>query len=304
MIQLRHDGEPGKDGRKLAALSLHVSDLPELMSNADGLVHAENMIHHAQIGQSMGGGMTKWYGGLTSVAEALALVNDGWASGAERAAAASEGMASDQLARPESIRRRVVWGEEGDRIDWERGLSGDYDTMWGRCRRRRTSVPRMVSLATSFGGNCHRSAEELFWSGAQMVVTAELLQAAGYQVEVRGISGNDGTAHGRRQVMGIVDITAKGYDDPLRLDMLAAVFSHAGVFRTYGFQCYVRLPWAIGYGLGHAVDNPWEQVKQCAELGWLRPVDVFVPAAFNQESAIKNIVAAITAVESRGRAAA
>jgi hypothetical protein len=247
-----------------------------------------------------------WYGGLTSVADALKLIEDGWSAGAERAAAASDGIPSDQLARPESVRRRLVWGEEGDRLDWQKVLDGDHDTAWGRSKRRRTSAPRMISLASTYGGNCNRSAEELFWTGAQMVVTAELLQAAGYQVQVRGIAVNASNDWTMRKVNArqVIDIVAKDYDEPLRLDMLAAVFSHAGVFRTYGFQCLVRCPWPIGRGLGRMVDEP-DAIQQAADNGWIVAPDVFLPSAYNQETAVKNIVAAIQAIEAKqnGRAA-
>lgn len=306
MIQLRHDGEPGHTGKALAALRMNVADLPELMDNADGLVHSENMDEYhdnrTNIERRAGGDVygREWYGGLTSVRDALALIHDGWAAGAQRAAAVSDGIPSDQLARPESIRRRVVWGEEGDRFDWQKALDGDHDVAWGRSKRRRTSAPRMVSMAASFGGNCTMSAEQLFWSGAQMVVTAEMLQGAGYQVEVRGISGNRSSYGGT----GVIDITAKAYDEPLRVDMLAAVFSHAGVFRTYGFQAIVRLPWRVGSELGHSIDDPSAAVTQAAELGWIPPVDVFLPTAYNKDTAVKNIVRAIETVQAKGRRAA
>ena len=310
MLQLRHNGEPKASGSR-AAVTLHVSDLPHLMES-DEYVHPDNRQYWQEIKdrdcKGSYGGFKEWFGGLTSIREALSLIYDGWASGAQRATAASDGIPNDQLARPESVRRRIVWGEEGDRLDWQKALDGDHDTCWGRSKRRRTSAPRMISLASTYGGNCHRSAEELFWSGAQMVVVAELLLGAGYQIEIRGVAGNDGGSSYDPNRMGIIDITAKGYDEPLRLDMLAAVFSHAGVFRTYGFQAYMRLPWDVGYGYGHAVDDASKMKKaidDMAALGWLAPVDVFVPAAFSQASAIKNIVAAIQAVEAKqsGRAA-
>jgi hypothetical protein len=299
MIQLRHDGEPGDTGRGFAALSLHVSDMRDLLTN-DGLVHCSNRGPFANIGHDIesGGWYAQWYGGLTSVDEARRLIDDGWAEGATRASAVSDGIPSDQLARPESIRRRIVWGEEGDRLDWERALNGDHDTMWGRSRRRRTSAPRMVSLATSFGGNCSRSAEELFWNGAQMIVTAELLLGAGYQIEVRGLAGNE--ARGR----GVIDITAKDYDAPLRVDMVAALFAHAGVFRTFGFGAICRMPWAVGGGLGRMIDHPADVIEHATEAGWIRPVDVYIPGAYTKDQAVRNIVKAIETVENRKHAAA
>lgn len=269
------------------SFALDVADLPDLISRQG--VPASNAPHFDNIGRNS----STWYGGLTGIEDARKLILDGWYEGAGKASAVTQddGLTST-LPQPESIRRRMTWGADGDDLNIDRALRGDWDTAYRTSHRVKTTGNKIVTLVSSFGGNCGKSAEQLFWSGAQMLVTAELLELAGYQCEVRGIHFNDFRSTTKKLAL---DICCKKAGDPLRLDTIASVFAHAGVFRTYGFMGICRAPWPVTSGLGHALEDSGAErmFSDLTAKGILDPADVFLPPAYSRETAIRNILGAV-----------
>jgi hypothetical protein len=82
------------------------------------------------------------------------------------------------------------------------------------------------------GRHYAQTAEELFWQGAAAAVITDILEEAGYRVEV--YANRVSERHGRRHC---IRVKVKEADMPMRLDGVVAVLCHAGIFRTFGFLC-------------------------------------------------------------------
>lgn len=190
---------------------------------------------------------SEWMGGLHSWKEATDILGNGWPEGAERLRALA-GKLSTQLPQAKSIRRKVSWLEEGDEICRDRLQAGQIEQCWRTMRRSPFVAPQTVAIETTWGGHYQQTVEELFWQGAAAAVLTDILEEAGYRVELYAnrVSQERGQRHCTR-------LKVKEADMPMRLDGVAAVLCHAGIFRTFGFLCIEQAEfdvrdWAHGHG--------------------------------------------------------
>lgn len=186
-----------------------------------------------------------WYGGLQSLDEARALLEDGWKEGSERL----ESLCAD-LNPPtaQSRRRKPMWRSEGDDLSVDRALVGAWDTAWRTSQRVWCDGPTTIDLYTIYGGSAALSSEQIFWNGAAAVVLANRLEAAGYRVRIVGCF-----LHGEGNTLVRSDVVIKEASDPLRIDGVASVLCHAGVYRTYLFRTWGVMPFALTSGFGPAI---------------------------------------------------
>jgi hypothetical protein len=248
------------------------------------------------------GGRSSWYGNIGSKREAIALVSEGWTDGARRAATITPQLAA-VVPPPREIRRRVKWDETGSELHLDRALAGDWDKAW-RNTGPHVSTPRVVSLGCTFGGNANVTAEQMFWTGAQMIVAADLLENAGYAVEVRGLIN-----WAPRMVSpgdcrtSLVDVRVKMAGQPMRPDAVAAVFAHAGVFRSFGFALGACMPWKWTGSLGKILPLQSKYVAtgdlpaRAAAAGLIDRIDIVLPDAGNLDHARRNVESALRAIE-------
>lgn len=274
--------------RKNAADSLSVTtctfaDLPDVYSMKVPAVnrkHADRQDEHIASGAD-----AKWYGGLRGIDAARALMHDGWPEGATAAGKLTPKL-EGVVPPPKSVLRRVRWSDNGTELHIDRAMSGDWDIAF-RNRQLCDSVPRVITLVATFGGNAGESHERLFWCGAQMVVAADLLEGAGYAVELRAAMATRLWEAGNK--VHLVDVLVKQPDQPLRPDAVMAVFGHAGTFRSYGFRLITASPYNVGYGLGSACAIAPELARAQAE-GLSDVTDYVLPEAFTLDQAAANIV--------------
>ena len=114
-------------------------------------------------------------------------------------------------------------------------------------RRSPFAVPQTVAIETTWGGHYGQTAEELFCQGAAAAVMTDILEEAGYRVEV--YANRESERRGRRHC---IRVKVKEADMPMRLDGVAAVLCHAGIFRTFGFLCIEQAEFDVGdWGHGH-----------------------------------------------------
>jgi hypothetical protein len=194
-----------------------------------------------------------------------------------------------------SIRGRWTYGPEGDDVSIERAMAGDYDVAYRRRVKVQVKGTRIVNLAATYGGSCAKTAEQLFWTGVQLVVASDLLESAGYRTEIHGFraQGPYNVSGSREDGYAILDLIAKRPNEPLRIDALMAILAHAGVFRTYGFAGICRFPWPVGSGLGCCYSDVRGLAARMVDAGLLDAVDYIMPDAYSREQAAKNIVALV-----------
>lgn len=237
----------------------------------------------------------EWLGGLRTYDGLVRLVEGGWDEGAQRAMALKERL---QIGEPiaQSVRRRFSWGDEGDEVDRDRVYAGQVDTAWRKASRQKVRGGRTVSLLQAIGGGWRKKAEELFWCGAVMVALSDLLEDAGYQTELWGMSVANGHGDSGQKVRGVTAtlIEMKRGTEPLRPDVVAAGLAHAGVFRSLIFATRHRAPFEIGGAHGYTVHFGEQQCREMVEAGVMRDMpDVVLRHAYNETSARQTIAAAV-----------
>lgn len=164
----------------------------------------------------------------------------------QRAMAAKEvtNVASAYSIRPHLNHRRVV----GQRFDLERVLTDDPKP-WARFESKRTVGQKIVSLYMPMGGSCFLTPDEIAWAPVAAIVIADILEAAGYRVEVWGATASI-TSGG---VVSVIRVPVKSAESTIDLQSLAR-FAHPGITRAFlfaqqGVQC-LRAGETIGYGHG------------------------------------------------------
>jgi hypothetical protein len=243
----------------------------------------------AEIERTRNSGGGSWYGGISTVADAERLLDRGWSDGAARL----ESMARDVTPPTARCRKRKpVWRDQGDELDVDRALVGDWGTAWRASHRMWSPGPSTVDLYAAIGGNAHRSADELFWAGATAAILTDLLEGAGYTVRVIGsivaINRNDS------QRAMVTRVVVKETSEPLRLDALAAVACHAGVFRTLGFRALLESP--VYTDLGNTTAVPWSRLESQLRDGGEWPEGLIIDAAYDRESCLAEIKRVLTLI--------
>lgn len=187
-----------------------------------------------------------WYHGLDSGAQGAQYLREGWKEGGDIVKKRlSEIQVPDLIALTE--RARPTWGDDGDDLDPDKALAGQWDTAYRKRAKRQAVGPKAVTIESIWGGNCNVSKDQIFWTGAVMIILSDLLENAGFTTKLQATSWvrvRDSGVYGRRTV-GIKD-----FGEPLRIDSVAAVACHAGIFRTLGFKVMVNFPVDVGEGMG------------------------------------------------------
>ena len=300
MFTTYHDGENGR-AKTFGAILCDYTDLANVRNHP---VPEYNLDRLNEVGDEAYRQNPGFRMGFRSLKDATDLTDYGWQEGSDRGAAVSLTL-EGTIAAVEAIRRRPQWGDSGDMLCTDRALRGDWDIAFHSSGMMRTNGTKIVTLVGSFGGHCQRSEEELFWNGIQIVVTADILEAAGYQCEIIGANNNRQRADGF--TIGFTGITAKRAGDPLRIDQIASIFAHGGVFRTIGFELIIRTPTGVADGLGApqmSVGEITQSLRKLEAMGAIAPDAIVIGEAYDERSAIKNIRATLKAVTGESPVAA
>ena len=175
---------------------------------------------------------TEWYG--VTPGQIVGTLRDGWTEGAARLSELSEHVLSASSA--ESIRRQIVRGSEGDDLDIHRVYCGGLDTAWTKRKRAARTAPPTITLVSILGCSFRIDAEKLFWRGAAMAKLSDILQEAGYNVEILAVLAAFGLCKSKdvRSVVGHV-IPVKRADMPLDICSVATTICLPGFWR---YSCF------------------------------------------------------------------
>src|SRR5574338_221039 len=223
-----------------------------------------------------------WYGGLTSVDQAKSLLVDGWHDGVNRL----ESLCAD-LNPPaaQTRKRKPCWRDDGDDLNIERAMRGEWDTAWRSSRRVWTQGPQTIELYSIYGGSASLSAEEIFWNGAACVVLADRLEAAGYAVRIVACFMHRGDGRYTRH-----DVISKEAHEPRRIDGVASIMCHAGIYRTFLFRTWAVSPIKLTPGLGPAVYSFSPHVINAFQKAGERPEGALVvDQAYSREACVRRI---------------
>jgi len=188
----------------------------------------------------------------------------------------------------------AVWkvDDYGERFSWEAALEGDWDIAYRRRKVTQGLLDNVVTLLVQVGGSCVLKPEQLYWSGAQGVLATQILEDAGYRVDLRSIAIGDHWHNGGSRNVSVIQV--KSPEEPLRIDLVAANLAHPAHFRTVGFGMILVHDDEVDSGLGMCVnDGQGQIIDSLSEQGLLPKTHVFIGSAYNEESALQNVRAAL-----------
>lgn len=236
------------------------------------------------------------YGELRSHDDARRLlIADGWQAGVTRARAEMPTLPlADLVPEAVAMKRRRTFAEDGDTIRVDAALAGQWDRAWETRARRSARQPVTLSIGCGFGANGSVSHDDLFWCGLQMAALVDLLEGAGFRVELRALKAND-FGRGRFHAQ---DWTVKQADQPLRLDTALSLFGHGGVYRTFGWLANFATEFKTPGTMGHVLTSGdmLKRFNALAEASIIPPLSLIVPTATSRDEAIENLRAALRAV--------
>ena len=185
--------------------------------------------------EGSGDGSARWYGVDGGVKKVRQIIREGWGDGRAKLVKMSDEVLALNPPQPVSIRRRRVWGDQGDSVDMGRIYSGQFDQAWQRTSRVTSNSTRYVEILANPAVNCGTDAEVIFWRGAAALVLADMIQGAGYAVSITAIFASHNLF--QESPHDCLDlVTVKGYADPLDMDNLASVLCLGGWFRDVWFR--------------------------------------------------------------------
>lgn len=178
-----------------------------------------------------------WFGVKGGYKTVEQIVRDGWPEGVKKMFDAL-GQLRD-VVKPQSVRRRMEWRDQGDEYDIHRAWSGQFDKAWRRPVRRAGVGPLHVRLLCNTTESAGTEAESMFWRGAVTLFLADALTEAGYNVEV--VSANV-TMHldSKNKLNSLILTTLKDARAPVELNSLAAALCLAGCTRYYAYRGFVH----------------------------------------------------------------
>ena len=154
--------------------------------------------------------------------------------------------------RPVLKRRRVM----GQVFDLERVLDGD-PLPWSRWESRKTSGQRIVSLYLPLGGNSHLTASEIGWGPVAAIVIADVLEQAGYRVEMWGASSvvqnpdyrTSRLERNSEENACVSRFLVKNADQPIDLNGIARI-AHPTMLRGVMFSINTSVAFDAGWTVG------------------------------------------------------
>lgn len=177
-----------------------------------------------------------WHGIEGGAAGVINAIESGYPAGAQKVAIMRDSIAAS-LPRAVGVNRVRVRGTFGDDLDIHAINRGDFGTAWSTAKRRVKVGISIVRIVIDICGNGSVSADVLAWRGVAGLSLAQIMQSAGYSVEIVGAMGTTRSGDD----MGNLAITTllKAHGASVDIDLLAATTCLAGFFRLFGFAAII-----------------------------------------------------------------
>lgn len=170
--------------------------------------------------------------------ETVMAVDTYWDEGMDIYNKLKEDLENDRLPPPKDVRRKGHWSEEGgDEVDIDRLRRGL--PFWRTTRRELREGPRTITILNNISTPCFWDSQAILWRGVASVCLTELLEAAGYRVELVACNFVDdayesGGGYDEKQHRHCSSVRLKEPNEPL--DVATLVNSVSGwCFRTLFF---------------------------------------------------------------------
>lgn len=207
-----------------------------------------------------------------STKQIATLIREGWPQGGQVAAVVSDHI-RESAPQPKDLRRKLGWSDHGDELDMTRVYRGDLDRAWKRARRQYGVTQQSFRIAFHW---CDYASDwrSMIYNGITAIALADLLERYGYRCEIIGIHTGGVFPNGqlKQAWQAISVLPVKGYDEPVRVDALAAI-AHPGTFKHLGIQGYHGLDRPCPQG-GRCDDAASKVATELTRLGLLERCDV------------------------------
>lgn len=176
-----------------------------------------------------------------------------WPRGMEMFDALKAKINPDDLPRPATIRRRHEWSEDaGEEASVDRWRQGE--PYWLASKRRRVFGSQVVTVMIDTGASMDRESESITWRSIAGAVLVEMMEDAGYRVEVRCFDFSQYPFQDPAAPrFGIIDWPVKRSGEPLDVQSLVNVAS-GWFFRIGVFASKHANPRVPSEGLGSVVE--------------------------------------------------
>jgi len=194
------------------------------------------------------------YDSLKTWQDAEKRLAEGWPDGASKIAELVDSI-QENIPPAKSIRRRMVWGDQGDEIEITKVYSGELDSAWREARRCQSAGTPTITIQICWGNASVITPDSMFWQAAAGIACADVLEKAGYRVELRA-----GRHVGHPDSTQDFSVLLKDPSQPVDISSVAALCCSAGIYRTFGFGvmlCHAR---AVSGGMGthHDRSDTWD----------------------------------------------
>lgn len=172
-----------------------------------------------------------------------------WTDGADIVTQLRDSLDLSDLPRPVSRRRVLRWREDdGDELDRDRLYAGA--SPWRATMRESRHGPQFVQVVTDVCTGACVDHKDILWRGAAAVALTDILESAGYRVELVAAKYVTHAYDDNRRGLAAA-VTLKRPGDPLDIATLAAAVS-GWAYRSVWFAAYPFCqPNNINGGLGN-----------------------------------------------------
>jgi hypothetical protein len=227
-----------------------------------------------------------------SANEARTIANEVWQEGLDLFDSAKGRLSARSLPTPRTRRRRARFDEfSGDEVCPDRLRCGA--PFWRTTSREHVNGPTTITIVVHTSAPSFRSSSEIGWRGVASVVLCELLESAGYRVEI--ISYDCGTEAYTDGTTAFNTICLKRCDEPLDVASLVAAMS-GWLFRSFGLGALER-SWRGAesvYGFGKVTEL---NAAQFQTLSGIAP-GVMIQGVWDEFAAVELIESTMAKLES------
>lgn len=130
---------------------------------------------------------------------------------------------------PLNVRRRPAWRSEGNDLNIDRALRGDWDIAWRGVERAPGLDTNVLRIIVAGAYDCDVLPEQGRWNGVAALALTDVLEQAGWNIELLSVYMGESTEHPNQQ-SGVV-LTVKEAGEPCNLTLLAGILGHITFYR-------------------------------------------------------------------------
>lgn len=158
---------------------------------------------------------------------------------------------NDYEQKVQSIKRKRIYGSQGDELDIHKVYQGQLDKAWTRTHRIEVAQKfHLVTLLIENGGLSGVNAYDTLWRSAVAVKIYDELIQAGKSVQIVVATNSHNNFRDKDPRLLTTCIPVKKYNEQLSLERLS-VMSNITFFRSFGFLALLAQDHPLNYGYGH-----------------------------------------------------